>query len=244
MMRLATTMLLLLAVPILAGGCATAPSHPASGHAPFILVYLKTGPSSGTYAAEEQQKIFRGHMANIHHLADIGKLCIAGPFEKPHDSQWRGIFIMNVTTVAEAKELVATDPGVASKVFVAEYHPIRSTARLVQTLELEKALPAQDKPSADGTPPNIRGYAMVTSKAFDRTRALLMQSTIASDLIFECRLEDSRGGVWVFDLPDAAAATARLGTTALDAEFEWIDTWYSSVSVGMLADRSRKPVGH
>ena len=118
-------------------------------------MYLKTGPSSGTYAPDEQKQIFKGHMANIHRLAEAGKLCIAGPFGKPHDTTWRGIFIMPVTTVAQARELVDTDAGVTSKVFVAEYHAIRSTPRLVQTLELEKTLPPEGKPGADGTPPKI-----------------------------------------------------------------------------------------
>ncbi|MBI3758189.1 MAG: hypothetical protein HY269_00335, partial [Deltaproteobacteria bacterium] len=56
-------------------GCST------RADASYVLVYLKTGPQNANKSAEERQKIFQGHMDNIHRLADEKKLIIAGPFE-------------------------------------------------------------------------------------------------------------------------------------------------------------------
>ena len=48
-----------------------------------------------------------GHMANINRLAEEGKLISAGPFEGGG-----GIFILNTTSIDEAKQWLSTDPGV------------------------------------------------------------------------------------------------------------------------------------
>jgi uncharacterized protein YciI len=48
-----------------------------------------------------------GHMANINRLAKEGKLVAAGPFEGGG-----GIFILNTTSLDEAKNWLSTDPGI------------------------------------------------------------------------------------------------------------------------------------
>src|SRR5689334_13059942 len=53
----------------------------------MMLVYLKTGPNQLT------EENFKGHMANMHRLADAGVLIIGGPFASPRDKTWRGIFV-------------------------------------------------------------------------------------------------------------------------------------------------------
>ncbi|NML20865.1 hypothetical protein HHL16_08265 [Pseudoflavitalea sp. G-6-1-2] len=84
----------------------------------YIFVVLKTG----TYAPAEKDKLnelFRGHMENINRLANAGKLIVAGPFRK-NDKSYRGIFILNVKTTAEAKELLDKDPAIKQKLFDVE----------------------------------------------------------------------------------------------------------------------------
>ena len=84
----------------------------------YVMVILKTGtynPASKT----ERDSLFRGHMSNIKRLVSEGKMVIAGPFEK-NDKSYRGIFIMNVPTIAEARKLIETDPTIKSKVFDVE----------------------------------------------------------------------------------------------------------------------------
>src|SRR6187431_3086338 len=76
----------------------------------YVFCILKTG-SNTTATTEEKNNLFKGHMANITKLAKEGKLALAGPFMK-NDKNYRGLYIFNVTTIEEAKELVASDPAV------------------------------------------------------------------------------------------------------------------------------------
>jgi uncharacterized protein YciI len=77
----------------------------------YVLVLLTTGPR--TVAADETERLFAGHMANINRLADEGKLVVAGPMGK-NDHHYEGIFILNVANVEEARALLATDPAVTA----------------------------------------------------------------------------------------------------------------------------------
>jgi len=83
----------------------------------YVLCILKTGPKDAEIKGKERQEIFAGHFANIGKLADEGKLAVAGPFGK-NDKSYRGLYIFNVPTVAEAEQLVMLDPAVKAGVFV------------------------------------------------------------------------------------------------------------------------------
>jgi uncharacterized protein YciI len=78
----------------------------------YVLVMLKTGPSNITEKAKTDS-LFAGHMRNINRLVDMGKLVVAGPLRK-NDKNYRGIFILNVTTFEEAKKLMEADPAISS----------------------------------------------------------------------------------------------------------------------------------
>jgi uncharacterized protein len=99
----------------------------------YVFCILKTGTNS-TATAEERQKYFEGHMANINKLADEKKLVVAGPFMK-NDKNYRGIFIFNCTTIEEAKALVDSDPAVAANIFEAELTLWYSSAALLMVNE-------------------------------------------------------------------------------------------------------------
>jgi uncharacterized protein YciI len=60
-------------------------------------------------------------MANINKMAESGKLQIAGPFGD--DGNWRGIFIFDVATEEEVKELLKDDPAIQSGRLDYEIHP-------------------------------------------------------------------------------------------------------------------------
>lgn len=85
----------------------------------YVLAILKTGPTIVNDKAV-RDSLFRGHMKNINRLAALKKLIVAGPLEK-NDRTYRGIFILDVPTIEEAKTLVVTDPAVAAGVFDVEY---------------------------------------------------------------------------------------------------------------------------
>jgi uncharacterized protein YciI len=76
----------------------------------FTFVFLNKKPDAEKITADESKKIMDGHMANIGRLASEGKLISAGPFEGGG-----GIFILNTTSMDEAKQWLSTDPGVQAK---------------------------------------------------------------------------------------------------------------------------------
>ena len=109
----------------------------------YVLAILSTGPNDGSIQGEARQEIFRGHFANMGRLADEGKLAVAGPFGK-NDQRFRGIFILAVETVEEARALAQTDPAVKAGIFVVDYFPWYGSAALMQTNETHRRIAASD----------------------------------------------------------------------------------------------------
>ncbi len=104
----------------------------------YIFVILKTG-SNNLENGPARDSIFRGHLKNIGRLADAGKLVIAGPFEE-NDKSYRGIFILNVKTIPEAKELLQTDPAIHAKILDAELFGWYGSAAIGEYLKLQKSI--------------------------------------------------------------------------------------------------------
>lgn len=88
------------------------------GMKPYVLVILKTGANK-TSGKQKTDSLFRGHMANINQLAGLGKLVVAGPLKK-NEQSYRGIFILDVKTIEEAKLLLNTDPAIKENLLDAE----------------------------------------------------------------------------------------------------------------------------
>ncbi|MEJ8758276.1 YciI family protein [Pontibacter sp. H259] len=99
----------------------------------YVLVILKTG-SNTTTDKQKLNELFKGHMENIGRLAKEGKLVVAGPLGK-NDKAYRGIFILDVKTVEEARKLVETDPAVQAKVFDVELYPWYGSAAIPAYLD-------------------------------------------------------------------------------------------------------------
>ena len=108
----------------------------------YVLVILKTGSNS---IADKKitDSLFAGHLQNIQRLADAGKLVVAGPFGQ-NDQAWRGIFILNVSSIKEARLLLETDPVIRVKLLEADCYPWYGSAALPlylpvhQTIQKEK----------------------------------------------------------------------------------------------------------
>jgi uncharacterized protein YciI len=73
--------------------------------------------------------MFKGHFANMNRLADEGKLALAGPLDGVDG--WRGLFILAVSDIEEARALVATDPVVARGEMIPEFHRYYGSAALM-----------------------------------------------------------------------------------------------------------------
>jgi len=99
----------------------------------YALVMLRTGPKTDL-PKEENEQLFRGHMANMSRLATEGALAFAGPLEKNDD--YRGLFIFNVKTKAEAEALLATDPAVKGGALAADIYMLYGSAALQEVAAL------------------------------------------------------------------------------------------------------------
>lgn len=108
----------------------------------YVLVILKTGSSTITDKSKIDS-LFKGHMQNIGRLADQGKLVVAGPLKK-NDKNYRGIFILNVKTIAEANALLETDPAVKAKLLDAEAYEWYGSAALPLYLKHHDEVKAKD----------------------------------------------------------------------------------------------------
>ena len=78
---------------------------------------------------DARDAMFKGHFANMNRLAAEKKLVLASPFDGADG--WRGLFILAVTDIAEAENLVATDPVISSGEMVAEHHTYFESATLM-----------------------------------------------------------------------------------------------------------------
>jgi len=93
---------------------------PKSAMRTYVLGLLYRGPKriADETAADELQ---REHLANNARLYKEGKLILAGPFRG--DGDLRGLFLLDVETVEEAKALCDTDPAIQAGSLRVELHP-------------------------------------------------------------------------------------------------------------------------
>jgi uncharacterized protein YciI len=94
----------------------------------YVLVLLKSGENKTTNQITIDS-LFSGHMQNINRLVKIGKLIVAGPLQK-NEKDYRGIFILDVKTIKEAKSLLETDPAIHAKLLATELYNWYGSAAL------------------------------------------------------------------------------------------------------------------
>jgi uncharacterized protein YciI len=141
-MKLFTILTALLFFPLLSFGQINNPNYDASlakrlnadelGMKMYVLVILKTGSDVVTDKVK-RDSLFVGHFANINRLVGLKKMVVAGPLEK-NDKAYRGIFILDVTTIDEARQLLDADPTIKQKIFEAEYFGWYGSAALPEYL--------------------------------------------------------------------------------------------------------------
>ncbi|MCC5934431.1 MAG: hypothetical protein JJU35_09270 [Balneolales bacterium] len=158
--------LLLLALLLFFGGCASEAENPAPdsdsaeiagrfdaalaeelgadayGMRLYVMAFLKAGPNQ-QMPAEEAAALQRGHMAHIRSLSEAGELILAGPFVGGGDV--RGIFLFETDSVERARELTAQDPAVAAGRLEMELHQWYGSAALLQVPEIHARI-ARENP--------------------------------------------------------------------------------------------------
>lgn len=103
----------------------------------YVLAFLKQGPNR-SQDSTEAAILQRAHLDNIGRLAEEGKLALAGPFLD--DGELRGIYIFNVKTIDEAKQLTETDPAIQQGRLIMELHPWYGSAGLMQVNEIHNKI--------------------------------------------------------------------------------------------------------
>lgn len=104
----------------------------------YVLVILRTGPKR-VPDGKERDAMFAGHFANIERLAKEGKLALAGPFSED-PAGWRGLFVLAVNDLDEARRLTEADPVIRNGEMVAEYHRWYGSAATMMIPELHERL--------------------------------------------------------------------------------------------------------
>ena len=99
----------------------------------YVFAMLKSGGNLSTEKAV-RDSCFRGHLDNIGRLVKANKLILAGPFGGNEDD-FRGLFILNVATVAEAEDLLSTDPAISADFLKAVLYPWYGSAALSEYLK-------------------------------------------------------------------------------------------------------------
>lgn len=107
----------------------------------YVLAFLVRGDSSSADSAEAA-RLQRAHLDNITRMAREGKLVLAGPFLDNTDI--RGIYIFNVSSLEEAEELTSTDPAIKAGVLKMELHPWYGSAALQELNEMHARIQADN----------------------------------------------------------------------------------------------------
>ena len=103
----------------------------------YVFAFLKRGPNR-SLPKEEANALQAAHLQNIGKMAKEGKLVLAGPFLGNADL--RGIYIFNVSTLEEAKQLTETDPAIKAGSLVMELKEWYGSAALMEVNEIGLSL--------------------------------------------------------------------------------------------------------
>jgi len=98
----------------------------------YILVLLKTGPNKTTNKPFIDS-CFAGHMQNMGVMVKANQLVVAGPLGK-NDKKYRGIFILNLTDMEKAEQLLQTDPAIHAGLLTPELYKWYGSAALAAYL--------------------------------------------------------------------------------------------------------------
>ena len=95
----------------------------------YVMAFLKAGPDR-SHDKETAAALQRAHLDHIRHMAEAGKLVVAGPFLD--QGELRGIFIFAVDSLEEAEALTAADPAVQAGRLAMELRPWYGSAALLK----------------------------------------------------------------------------------------------------------------
>lgn len=104
----------------------------------YVIAFLKSGKTKIEDEAKRNE-LQKAHLKNIQRLAAEGKL---GPFLDKQPIH--GIYIFNVSSIEEAKQLTETDPSIQAGTLEMELHPWYGSAALMEVVRIHKTLEKAD----------------------------------------------------------------------------------------------------
>lgn len=216
---------------------ASSASAPAEGR--YTLVVIRTGPQSGQLPAEENQRAFAGHFANMTRMAEARQLVLAGPYgERRHAPDLRGIFVLDTAERAQAEAWAGTDPTTQAGVFRLEFHELATDAALRRVLEEDLAWHAREVAAGRMPPPGegARPYVLLTAEDGERARRELAPlATGDGGVLFLARLDGTRA-LALLDAQDAAEARARFAPQLEHLGAPELDEWFASAQLARLPE--------
>ena len=97
-------------------------------HSPHMRIYylylLRKGPTWSPDPTPEIEALQEAHLANMRRLGEMGKLVINGPLLDSFatSGEIRGIGVLKTDSLAEAQELISSDPMVKVGRLIFELH--------------------------------------------------------------------------------------------------------------------------
>jgi uncharacterized protein YciI len=90
----------------------------------YYIFLLKKGPTWSPDESPEIEALQEAHLANLRRLGEMGKLVINGPLLDSFatSGEIRGIGVVKAASLAEAQELLGTDPMVKVGRLIFELH--------------------------------------------------------------------------------------------------------------------------
>ena len=90
----------------------------------YYIYLLKKGPTWSPEETPEIDALQEAHLANLQRLGEMGRLVINGPLLDPFatSGEIRGIGVLKANSLAEAEELISTDPMVKVGRLLFELH--------------------------------------------------------------------------------------------------------------------------
>lgn len=90
----------------------------------YYLFLLKKGPAWSPDETPEIAALQEAHLANMRRLGEMGRLVINGPLLDSFATggEIRGIGVLKTSSLAEARELISTDPMVRVGRLIFELH--------------------------------------------------------------------------------------------------------------------------
>lgn len=181
----------------------------------YSFVFLHKKSDAVPMPKEQLDKLMEGHMANINRLAEEGKLIAAGPFE-----EGGGIFILNTTSIEEARLWLSTDPGVKANRWDIEILPyiprVRSVCAVTEPYEMVSYNFIRFKTTKSGTTP-----------IYSQHDIHLQQLEQQGNIVTEATFGEFNGGILVMkgDLNKEyleSDPAVREGTLTMDIKKLWI----------------------